>query len=252
MVGTDFFRTFKGLSEVKLYGIKDSLVYNLPVPLDLSIDNGIQERRIPTRNAFGEQVFSDSFVVARDAVLRVVFPVLTPEILELKTERQFTQVTDLEYSVAKTIDPTYFPVVNTDYEIDLTEIVGSGVTIIGAEASTTTGNLSTSIPVTVTTNKIKIPVTTGQNNENVSLLIKCKDTVLAMGQKLDGFYKLFATMVTTENQLVVLTAPKVKPSFQGSSFSPSMEQIDTIFYMQTPSGQTKAYDIIYTDKIVNV
>lgn len=274
MAGTDFFRTFKGLSEVKLYSIKEDLVYNLPVALDLSIDNGIQERRIPSRNVFGEQVFSNSFTVARDPVLRIVFPTMTPEVLEFKTERSFTSQTGgtFKYQVAKTIDPTYMSEITVGtgqnveqhYLINLNTLIGldpmNVTTITGVKSSYTLNNMSADINTTLNstggTNNaagayITVPKANFEEGQYLSLLIECKDNVINLGSKLDGFFKLFATMVTTENQLVVLTAPKVKPSFQGSTFSPSMEQVETIFYMSTPAGQCKAYDIIYTNTIVD-
>jgi hypothetical protein len=292
MAGTDLFRTFKGLSELKLFDINDSLVYNLPVPLDLSIDNGIQERRIPTRNVYGEQVFSDAFPVARDPVLRIVFPTMTPEVLQLKTERQFSVHTGLEYGVAKTVDVSYMPRVTFDaeehIEVDINKLIGlpstDVTTVKSVLVSTTENNNSVSFTVTTTPTATALPATalttknaglvisqtiatvvrggilyllasdfdaTNDKSTYISLVINCASSVLSMGEKLTTNYKMFATLVTTENQLVVLTAPKVKPSFQGSNFSPSMEQIECIFYLQTPPGQCKAYDIIYTDTIVS-
>lgn len=291
MAGTDLFRTFKGLSELKLFDINDSVVYNLPVPLDLSIDNGIQERRIPTRNVYGEQVFSDAFPVARDPVLRIVFPTMTPEILQLKTERQFAKTTGLEYGIAKTVDVSYFPRItavtaNDTIKISLNELIGLASTnvtqIKGVDVSTTEENDSVKLAVTTTAAATAEPTAVPSTKTAVfvksltlasavegsflylnasdfegvgtstyiSLVITCSSDVLSLGEKLTTNYKMFATLVTTENQLVVLTAPKVKPSFQGSNFSPSMEQIECIFYMQTPPGLCKAYDIIYTDTIV--
>lgn len=264
----DFFRTFRGISEVKLFNLATQTIYNLPVPLDLSIDNGIQEKRIPTRNSKGEQVFSNAFTQAKDPILRTVFPTMNAETLELKIGRKFASKS-LEYTIPKTLEVASFPE-NGDGNIVVPVNIDLDTAITAVQVAATEGELSEMLTVTIgvapavalTTGNVTVVTSiTGTTlyfcgsdfvggtpvySESVSVLLTLTKSVIALGAELKDFFKMYTTVVTTDNELVVLTAPKIKVSFQGSGVMPSSEQTEVIFYMYTPAGQCDAYNLMYT------
>lgn len=273
--GQNFFRTYKGISEVKLYNNQEGVAYNLPVPLDMTIMNGTQERRIPTRNLYGEQVFAEAFTNARDPMLRVIFPTLPLEIVEFQTEHKFATKT-MAYTIPRTYEVDQLTP-NGDGNIVLPLNLGIGVAISDLKVSVTGTHLSESLtlnaPVTTAPNAALATGTgtllsTGTSpnlvhslyllgadfigvnapySATITVLATVSSEVTALSESLGkDTFKMYANVVTSENELAVITVPKCKPSFQNTQFAPSAEQTEVIFYIYTPAGQCKPYDIIHT------
>lgn len=255
-------RTFKGIAELKLRRSSDGAVLHLPTPNTFVVENNVEEKIQYTRTAQGERSRAGSYVSGREPMLRVAYSHMQPETLQFKIGNEFeTKTSSLKVAKSYTVIQNNYPAVAS------TGILGYNVVVdANAQASITRGNVSFQLTQTPFGSfdpnvddtfaigvhfAIKFSDNIVAAQETVSVLVEESFTGLGIGDNIVGAHSVIATIITTQNKLVIFRSNYITPSLAGSGFDPSSEQVEIPFFINTQSGDCFPYELFWTDVTVN-
>jgi hypothetical protein len=263
VVFNDINRTFKGLADLRLKRLSDGLIWCLPTPSTFAVDNGIEQKIQMTRNQLGEMTRAGSYISGRTPTLRVSYQNMQPEILQFRIGNYFAAKTNTELALPKSVD-----VFQNEYAGALNSTqLGFTITADTVTQATTVKNnasvLLTQQPFGSFSAATDDSFAVGDagalkfsNNlktaaARVSLLIPYTINTYGIGSQIVGPHSLFATLITTEGEVVVFTCRRVTPNFEGSGFDTGAESIELPFFINSVAGQCQSYELDYTGVYVS-
>lgn len=255
-------RTFIGIAELKLRRTSDGVILHLPTPNTFIVENNVEEKIQYTRTSQGQRSRAGSYVSGREPMLRVSYSHMQPETLQFKIGNEFeTKTNTLKVAKSFTVIQNNYPAVTT------TGTLGYNVAANApAQASITRDNISfelTQVPFSSFDANVDDTFAIGasfavkfSNNlvttqETVSMLVDESFTGLGIGDNIVGAHSVIASIITTQNKLVIFRANYITPSIAGSGFDASSEQIEIPFFINTQSGECFPYELFWTDVTVN-
>ena len=255
-------RTFKGIAEVKLRRSSDGAILHLPTPNTFMVENNVEEKIQYTRTAQGERSRAGNYVSGREPMLRIAYSHMQPETLQFKIGNEFETKTEV-VKVAKsfTVTQATYPAVAATGTLGYNVVVDAPT-----QASITRSNISfqlTQVPFSSFSGSVDDTFSVGANfalkfsdnlvtnQETVSMLTEETFTGLGIGDNIVGAHSVIATIITTQNKLVIFRANYITPSIAGSGFDPSGEQIEIPFFINNQSGECFPYEMFFTDVTVN-
>lgn len=263
IVFNDINRTFKGLADLRLKRLSDGLIWCLPTPSTFAVDNGIEQKVQTTRNQLGEMARAGSYISGRQPNLKLSYGFMQPEILQFKIGNYFSTKTNTALSLAKSVDvfQNAYPgaLNNTQLGFTITADVVSQATVVKNNVST----LLTQQPYASFSNATDDSFAVGDAGAlkfsdnlktaaaRVSLLIPYTINTYGIGSTIVGPHSVFATLITNENEVVIFTAQKVTPDFQGSGFDTGAESIELPFFINQPAGACQSYQLDWTGLYVS-
>jgi hypothetical protein len=240
-------RSIKNIAELSFQNLDTGVVLNLPKPSSFIIDRGFQQRRVPTVDDRGNMTYSDNYIVGEDPKLQIIYAQWQPEIMAFKMGTTFeTGSQDIQISKS-------FDVYKTGVAIPL-NIGDTGITINSSKASHTVGNISVDATSLLTVDSTAKTVTfqAGLLNKRVTFQFDVTVTsgLIETANKTAN-HSVAATLVATDDELIFLEIPKVSVNFETSQLSPSAEQVDINFFINSVAGRCKPYDIIYSGEYIS-
>lgn len=255
-------RTFKGLAELKLRRTSDGAILHLPTPNTFIVENNVEEKIQYTRTAQGERSRAGSYVSGREPMLRISYSHMQPETMQFKIGNEFeTKTSTLKVARSFTVIQNNYPAVTTTGTLGFNVLEDAP-----AQASITRDNVSFQLTQTpwdtfdpTVQNSFAIGAAFAvkfSNNivtsqQTVSLLVDEQFTGLGIGDNIVGAHSVIATIITTENKLVIFRANYITPSIAGSGFDASSEQMEIPFFINTQSGECFPYELFFTNVTVN-
>ena len=255
-------RTFKGIAELKLQKLADNSILHLPTPNTFVVENNIEEKIQYTRTAQGERSRAGTYVSGREPMLRVAYSHMQPETLQFRIGNEFEEVTrTLKIAKSYTVTQSEYPAVTA------TTGLGYGVVVNApAKAAVTRQNKSFQLtqvpfadfdaadPDTFSIGarlNVKFSTNLVTAQETVSMEFEENMTSLGISDNIVGAHSCIATIITTENKVVVFRAKYITPSLAGSGFDASSESVEIPFFINTTAGECFPYEMYFTEKTVN-
>lgn len=253
-------RTFKGLADLKLRRTSDGALYHLPVPSTFVVDNNIEQRIQYTRTGQGERARASSFVAGREPMLRIVYSHMQPETVQFKIGNEFESKTStLKFVKSFTVTANDFPAVASG-------TLGYNVVADApSQASITRNNISfqlTQVPIGSFDATVADTFAVGANfnvkfsnnlvtaGETLSLQTQESFTYLGIGDNLVGAHSCVATLITTENKVVIFSAPFITPDLSGSGIDPGADQLEIPFFLNNQPGSCFPYEMSWLNVTV--
>jgi hypothetical protein len=253
--------TFKGVAELAIIRLADGALLNIPKPLNVVIDNQIDQRIQMTQNSQGEMTRANSYIKGRTPTIRLVYSHIQPELLQFKTGRLYESQT-------KSMDVVKSYLVTTGTFAGETSVSKSGHAVLEdapSKASIIRNNLSVQLvqqpydTFNATTNDtfaiganlaVKFSTNLVTAKEIVTLTTTESLTVTGIGDDIIGAHKIIAMLVTTENQLVSFKAENCSCSFEGSAIDFGADQMEIPWFINDVPGACFPYTLDYTSKYV--
>lgn len=254
--------TFKGLADLKLRNIETGRLLHLPIPNNFVVENNIEERKQYSRTALGERTHVSVFTSGREPMLRISYSHMTAEIMAFRIGNTFksgTKDVALNKSVTLVNTATLPPVT-------VTTQVGYGVLEDAPTVASVKRNYL-SVPLTQVPFDDFAPETDDTFSVGAAMALKFSDnlldekqtislqtvenmTTLSLSDNLVGTYSVLASLITTENKLVVFSAPQTAPSLAGSAIDFGADQVEIPLLLFTPQGACRPYEMDFTSRTV--
>lgn len=253
--------TIKGVAELKLQRLSDNAILHLPTPTNFVIDNAIEQRIQTTQNSQGEMTRASSYIKGRMPMLRIVYSHMQQETLQFKIGNEFEDKTST-LQVIKSVQITqgsYNGVTETTrigYNVIEDAVSQAAITRNGESVQLTqqpydTFNATTADSFAVGAAlalKFSDNLVTAQ--ETVSIITTESFTGRGIADTLVGAHKVRASIITTDNQVIIFKADNITPSFDGAAIDTSAENIELPFFINQVPGQCFPYEWFYTGKFV--
>lgn len=253
--------TFKGVAELAIIRLSDGALLNIPKPLNVVIDNQIDQRIQMTQNSQGEMTRANSYIKGRTPVLRLVYSHMQPELLQFKTGRLFesqTKTVDIvkSYLVTSATFPAETSVSKSGYAVvedapAKASIIRNNLSVqlVQQDWDTFDGTIADSFAIGASL-AVKFSNNLVTAEEIVTLTTSESLTVTGIGDDVVGAHKIIAMLVTTENQLVRFLAENCSCSFEGSAIDFGADQMEVPWFINDVPGACFPYTLDYTGKYV--
>jgi hypothetical protein len=263
IVFNDINRTFKGLADLRLKRLSDGLIWCLPVPSTFAVDNGIEQKIQMTRNQLGEMTRAGSYISGRQPTLRISYGQMQPELLQFRIGNYFQAKTNTQLALPKSVqvfqneypgalNATQLGFTITADTVSQASVVKNNQTVLLTQAPF--GGFSPATDDTFAVGDagaLKFSDNLKTAAAYVSLLIPYTINTYGIGGQVVGPHSLFATLITNESEVVVFTAKKVTPNFEGSGFDTGAENLELPFFLNQVSGDCFPYQMEYTGLFVS-
>ncbi|GAA6622893.1 hypothetical protein [Scytonema sp. NUACC26] len=254
-------RTIKGVAELKLLRLSDNAILHLPKPTGFTIDNAIDQRIQMTQNSQGETTRASSYIKGRMPTLRVVYSHLQPETLQFKIGNEFEPKTQ-KLNVVKDLLVTQalYAAVTDTARIGKNVVIdeptqaaisrdNESVQLVQQPFSTFDGAVNDTFAVGAGfALKFSDNLVTAQ--ETVSIVTSETFTGRGIADNLVGAHKIRASLITTNNEVIIFKADNLTPSFDGASIDSNAESVEIPFFINQVPGQCFPYEFFYTGKFV--
>ncbi len=249
-------RTYYGISALAITRTRDGVIYSFPTPDSFVVTPNVQQKIQNGRNAQGQSTRLRSYKAGEFPELVISYAVMRPELISFQVGNELVAGSFL------TKIPKLLLVTQTTYPAAATGFVGKG-TVVDAvtSASIVQGNLS--VPLSqvpyVSGTPLTGPLTFSVGVDGalifssdvvgqvVSLVIPCTMLANSWTDLILGDHSLNAAMVDTENQVTFFSAPLMTPNLEGAQINPSAEGTELRFFLNTPPGACRAFNIYETE-----
>lgn len=252
-------RSFVGMATLTVERLRDGLVYNFPVPQNFVLIPNIQQKIQLTRDATGREARARTYVTGEQPELTITYQHMRPELIS------FAVGNELISGSYSTHLPKVLQVLQNNYAAAATGYLGKGV-VADAVSSASYIDATTNASVALTQQPFaSIDVATDTLSFAVGLdgaLIFSDDVVAlkpvvaisipytftanAWGDLLQGDHRITATMVDTENTISIFQAPLCTVNLQGSQINTASDAFELKFYVNTPPGACRSYNLYET------
>ena len=254
-------QTIKGVAELKLQRLSDNAILHLPTPTNFVVDNAIEQRMQVTQNSQGEQTRASTYIKGRMPMLRIVYSHLQPETLQFKIGNEFESKTS-SLNVIKSIQVTqasYTGVTETTRlgknvaadAVSQAAITRNGQSVQLTQQPFASFDADTDDSFAIgAALALKFSDNLVAAQETVSIVTTESFTGYGIADNLVGAYKVRASIITTDNQVIIFKADNLTPSFDGAAIDTGAEQIEIPFFINQVPGQCFPYEWLYTGKFV--
>lgn len=263
MVATQIDRTLRGIGNFVFYDEVNDKTLNLQKGINFSISHNPVQRRIPTTSSSGYSTFGDNFTVGYDYRFTMSQVVMQPEILQFRLANVFASVSNKVYKM-----PINLEVYNTTIPAVTSGQFGYNIAEDAtAQMSKTVANLS--VPLT----KVAYSSFDAGTDDTYAIgangELRFATNLVTARARVAGFieytvvsgleytstptstFQVYATVVTTDNEVCVLNIPRVKPDYDGAAYNPTAESVDLPFFLVDVAGRNVPYDLIYTGEVIS-
>lgn len=257
-------RTFVGIAYLTLERLSDGVILTWPAPQNFVLNPGIEQVEQMGRDALGREVRTNTYVRAVKPELTVSYQYLQPEMIGYMVGEELISGTfDTSY-------PKLLTVTSATFAADTTGGILNGISAdIDAKASVIReGSISTLLtrqPFATFTGTspanddsfaigangaLKFSDNLVTNSDVVALLIPVSVTGTKISDVLVGEHRVYATLVDTQNQVVLFEAYNVEPNLNGRTINFGESSSEFSFYVNNPPGGCRAWNLVDTGKSV--
>jgi hypothetical protein len=249
-------RTYFGVSSLALTRIRDGVIYNFPTPDTFVISPNIQQKIQTGRNKQGQSTRLRSYKSGEFPDLLISYTVMRPELISFQVGNELvTGSVGVDIPLLQLIDSTTYPAAAVGF-------LGHGVVEdVVASASTTENNLSvplTQVPFVAGTPLVgPLEFSVGEDmalifsndllGKVVSLSVPCDVTANYWSDLILGDHTVTAALVDTEGQVTIFNAPLITPNLEGSQINTGAETTELRFFLNTPPGACRAFNMYETE-----
>lgn len=249
-------RTYFGISALSITRTRDGVIYNFPTPDTFVVSPNVQQKVQNGRNAQGQATRLRSYKAGEFPELSISYAVMRPELISFQVGNELVGGSYL------TAIPKLLLVTQSTYPAAAVGFVGKGIVVNAVtKASSVKGNLS--VPLSqvpyVSGTPLTGPLTFSVGVDGalifsddvigqvVSMVIPCTLLANSWSDLILGDHSINAAMVDTENQVTFFNAPLMTPNLEGTQINPSAEGTELKFFLNTPPGACRAFNIYETE-----
>lgn len=246
-------RTFVGMNSLVIERLSDNVVYNFPVPQSFVVSPNNQQKVQLGRDQQGRTARLRSYIDGALPEMVITYSTMRPELISFAVGNRL-----VSGSYATHL-PKLLQVTKEDYAAAATGYLGKGIVADAVtQASIITDNLSTALT--------QVAYATGPANpdefsvgldgalkfapeligEIVAMSIPYTVTANAWGDLLLGDHSIRAALVDTENKVTFFEAPLATVNLEGTAISPGSEAMELKFFLNTPPGECRAFNVYET------
>jgi len=237
--------TIIGVTEVKLQQIENGLIYHLPVPSNMVIDLGKDERVIMGKNRLGRTVETSSYIRGENPTVTISYQHVQPELLQFRFGNYFENQTkelfipiSFDLSQGGTFPASVAP------ELGHSILAGADARASIKKPNGLSQDLQEGVDFTIGAGgAITFSAALVAAKETVSMLIPAAVTGSGIGAKLIGPHRIVASALDTEGYVWIFYAPNAQSSAAGGTIDFSAEGFDLTFKIY-PGNSCQPFTLI--------